>query len=645
MFYVRMISRLQIFNLVSMALLAASIWAWSANGVAAPQMSNESEALHSMGGRYEDGDGVPQDYAKAREYYEKAGEMGNARALSRLGTMYRTGLGVPKDLERAIGYYQRSVSLGFKWSQKFLDEALAEQGALAARDRQRQQANEARLAEQELWARTLSDAGPQTTGAASGSAARNSPTNLGGTLWTITEAPESCYEYSFRPDGRLLFIYPNQGQWKLDQGTWKQEGNTVYVEMFNGTRKQQGQLSANRMEGETKTRAGDTYAWMGELNPKAGSCNYRANYAFLREREALGASLGKASRKGWKATTSAAYDEGRVLVDRGEYSAGFKKMMTAAEAGDARAQYFIGLQFASGNASGYVEQSRAATWYRKAAVQGYADAENHLGTRYHNGAGVPQDYGLARSWYLFADADGSRDAAFNLGLLAENGLGMPADQGQALVWYRKAASLGHVGAAGKLETERQTQLAQQREVDRQARQEENRKRAAAGLQPSEDQVLRILVADLAKYTDRGDVEYPDNLVKTVPVLGEVRRTQVSIMDLDCGKPSKNGEVQCDFVSNRKIIGGLGGLTTQFANENGTNTSYSVRFQKSSEAWISPELDQKVIAMGRQEAAKREAERAAYRSWHEIGTTGTYCKDGNKTDLYGNVINYNDVNCY
>ena len=231
MFYVRMISRLRISNLLSMALLAASIWALSANAMAA-QESVDSQALHSMGGRYEDGDGVPQDYAKAREYYEKAGEMGNARALSRLGTMYRTGLGVPKDLERAIGYYQRSVSLGFKWSQKFLDEALAEQGALAARDRQRQQANEARLAEQELWARTLSDAGPQTTGASSGSAALNSPTNLGGTLWTITEAPEACYEYSFRPDGRLLFIYPNQGQWKLDQGTWKQEGNTVYVEML-----------------------------------------------------------------------------------------------------------------------------------------------------------------------------------------------------------------------------------------------------------------------------------------------------------------------------------------------------------------------------------------------------------------------------
>lgn len=615
--------------------------------MAAVQEPNDPDSLRSMGLRYENGDGVPQDYAKAREYYERAGEMGSAKALSQLGTMYRTGLGVPKDLDRAIAYYRKSVGLGFKWAQGRMDEALAEQRVLASRALQQQEANEARVAEQALWSRVLDVSGPQLPGASPGSAARNdSPSSsLAGTLWTVTESPESCYEYSFRPNGNLLLIYSNQGQWKLDRGAWKQEGNTVFIDTFNGLRKQQGRLSARTMEGETKTRGGDTYSWIAELNPSAGGCNYRANYAFLRQRESLGASLQKASSKGWKATTSAAYDEAKATFSRGENIAGFKKMMTAAESGDARAQFFVGLEFESGNASGYVEQSRGATWFRKAAAQGYPDAENHLGTLYHNGTGVPQDYALARSWYLFADADGNRDAAFNLGLLAEKGLGIPEDRDQAFVWYRKAASQGVANAVAKLETERVAKLAEQREVERKLRREENKKRAAAGLQPSEEDVLRILVADLAKYTDRGYAEFPDNLVKTVPVLGEVKRTQVSILDMDCGKPSKKAGVQCDVVTNRKVIGGLGGLTTQFANEDGTNASYSVRFILSEGRWVSPELDQTIMAMGKEEAIKREAERASYRAWHEIGTTGTYCKNGNKTDLYGNVINYNDVNCY
>lgn len=623
-------------------LVAGLIWVASGTGMAAVQEPNDPESLRAMGLRYENGDGVSLDYTKAREYYEKAGEMGNAMALSRLGTMYRTGLGVPKDLDRAIAYYRKSVDLGFKWAQGRMDEALAEQRMLASRAARQQEANEARLAEQALWAWALSEAGPQPA-----DAARSDSTmpGLAGAHWTVTESSESCYEFAFRPDGSLLVIYPNDGQWKLGRGTWTQTGNVVYFETFNGLRKQQGQLTGTRMEGGTKTRAGDSFSWIGERNPQAGNCNYRANYVFLRQRESLEGARNKSSSKGWKVTTSAAYDEAKATVDRGEYIAGFRKMMTAAESGDARAQFFVGLEFEAGNASGYVERVRAATWFRKAAAQGYPDAENHLGTLYHNGTGVPQDYALARRWYLFADADGNSDAAFNLGLLAEKGLGVSEDREQAFVWYRKAASQGVASAVAKLEAERAGKLAEQREVERKQRREENKKQAAAGLQPSEEDVLRILVAALAKYTDRGYAEYPDTLVKTVPLLGEVKRIQVSILDMDCGNPSKKAGIQCDIVTNRKVIGGLGGLTTQFANEEGTNASYSVRFIRSAEQWISPELDQTIMAMGKEESIKREAERASYRAWHEIGTSGTYCKNGNKTDPYGNVINYNDVNCY
>jgi TPR repeat protein len=42
-------------------------------------------------------------------------------------------------------------------------------------------------------------------------------------------------------------------------------------------------------------------------------------------------------------------------------------------------------------------------WYRQAAEQGQAAAQNSLGDMYVNGQGVPQDYGQAMSWYRCGD--------------------------------------------------------------------------------------------------------------------------------------------------------------------------------------------------------------------------------------------------
>lgn len=49
-------------------------------------------------------------------------------------------------------------------------------------------------------------------------------------------------------------------------------------------------------------------------------------------------------------------------------------------------------------------------WYRKAAEQGFADAQYNLGVRYYNGQGVPQDYVAAHMWFNLAAARGDEDA-------------------------------------------------------------------------------------------------------------------------------------------------------------------------------------------------------------------------------------------
>jgi hypothetical protein len=46
---------------------------------------------------YDNGQGVPQDYKQALQWYQRAAEQGHASAQYNLGVMYVKGKGVPKD--------------------------------------------------------------------------------------------------------------------------------------------------------------------------------------------------------------------------------------------------------------------------------------------------------------------------------------------------------------------------------------------------------------------------------------------------------------------------------------------------------------------------------------------------------------------
>jgi len=59
------------------------------------------------------------------------------------------------------------------------------------------------------------------------------------------------------------------------------------------------------------------------------------------------------------------------------------------------------------------DYAQAAAWFRKAADQGLAAAQNNLGLVYYNGHGVPQDYAQAHKWFNLAAASGDADAVSN----------------------------------------------------------------------------------------------------------------------------------------------------------------------------------------------------------------------------------------
>ncbi len=59
---------------------------------------------------YDNGLGVPQDYARAVKWFRKAAEQGQALAQSNLGFMYYEGRGVPQDYAQAHMWYNLAVS-------------------------------------------------------------------------------------------------------------------------------------------------------------------------------------------------------------------------------------------------------------------------------------------------------------------------------------------------------------------------------------------------------------------------------------------------------------------------------------------------------------------------------------------------------
>lgn len=76
-------------------------------------LMGNSGAAFRLGARYLNGDGVEQDYEKAKYYLEAAALKNHAHALYDLGYMYLYGVGVEKDYLMAFDYFQRSTEFDF----------------------------------------------------------------------------------------------------------------------------------------------------------------------------------------------------------------------------------------------------------------------------------------------------------------------------------------------------------------------------------------------------------------------------------------------------------------------------------------------------------------------------------------------------
>ena len=110
----------------------------------------------------------------------------------------------------------------------------------------------------------------------------------------------------------------------------------------------------------------------------------------------------------------------------------------AAEQDFAPAQNNLAVCFALGQGV-MKDASESAKWYRKAAEQNYALSQSNLGACYASGQGVEKDYEEAVRWYRKAIEQNHPLAQSNLGFCYANGQGVGMDYVEAVKWYRKAA--------------------------------------------------------------------------------------------------------------------------------------------------------------------------------------------------------------
>ena len=106
------------------------------------------------------------------------------------------------------------------------------------------------------------------------------------------------------------------------------------------------------------------------------------------------------------------FEIGLEAYERGDFSNALRIFRLAAEQGDSKAQYNLGMMYMEGH--GVPQDFRKAIkWYRKSAEQGNVLAQSNLGLMYVTGRGVPQDNIYAHMWWSIAASNGETTAATN----------------------------------------------------------------------------------------------------------------------------------------------------------------------------------------------------------------------------------------
>ena len=120
----------------------------------------------------------------------------------------------------------------------------------------------------------------------------------------------------------------------------------------------------------------------------------------------------------------------------------FEEVLKKAEAGDAQAQFQVGLHFDIGIDVITRNYEKGLKYYLMAAEQDHSDAMVSASRMYRLSRGVEQNYGEALKWLEKAADLNNEDAYDYLSLMYRDGLGVKKNEEESKKWLEKKHKKG-----------------------------------------------------------------------------------------------------------------------------------------------------------------------------------------------------------
>ena len=426
-------------------------------------LANKGDAVaqNLLGVLYHNGQGVQQDYTKAREYYEKAAAQGNADAQNNLAILYYNGLGMEKDYDKAHEWWEKAAAQNNMGAQFQLGN-LYYHGIIVEKNH-----NKAR----EWWERAAAQGDFEAQNALGFLYSKGQ-----GIKQDYVKARE-WYEKAAAQgyataQNNLGSLYMNGNGVEQDYGKAREYFERAAAQGYEDAYTPLGWLYERGLGGvqQDYAKAHEWYEKAAAQGNDAAQNNLGVLYY-----KGLGVAKNPAKAREWaeKAVKQGNNDAKELLkaLDSGKEGAADsttendseimaalqlggqadnKKNYTAAEKGNAEAQYWLAILYEHGRGTKQ-NYAKARQWYEKAAKQGDINAQVSLGQMYKDGKGGKQDYSKARQWWEKAAQKGSAYAQKRLGDLYSDGHGVKQDYDKARQWWEKAAAqnngeaLSHLG--------------------------------------------------------------------------------------------------------------------------------------------------------------------------------------------------------
>ena len=356
------------------------------------------KAMAYLGVLYKYGIGVPQDYAKAREWLEKAAAKEDATAMWYLGALYSAGDGVAKDYAKAREWYEKAAAKGDEWAMNSLGSLYANgDGVLKDHTKARGWWEKA-AAKGDEWAMT----------------------SLG---WLYDNGHGVPQDYAKAREWYEKAAAKGDAEAMTNLGLLYESGHGVPQDY---AKSHEWYERAAAKDDAAMTKIGSHYR-DGEGVPQ----DYTKAREWYEKASAKGDAVAM-TNLGWL------YKSGHGVPQ--DYAKAREWYEKAAAKDDPEAMRHLGSLYANGHGVPQ-DYAKAREWYERAVAKDNAGAMTNVGSLYANGHGVPQDYAKAREWYERAAAKGDERAKHAL-------QDFPAREAFAVKDYAKAARLRTLVAQG-----------------------------------------------------------------------------------------------------------------------------------------------------------------------------------------------------